>query len=90
MRSENRALLRERCRTVWLDVEPAEAARRVRGTGTIRPLLGAGPAEPRLDRLRRQRHRAYAEVSFARIDTTGRDPTAAAELVLERPQSPTP
>jgi len=83
MRSENRVLLREQCHTIWLDVEPAEAARRVRGLGPMRPMLGTGPAEQRLSELRRERHEAYAEVAVACIDTTGRDPDEVAELVLK-------
>src|SRR5436309_6382373 len=83
MRSENRLLLREQCHTIWLNVEPAEAARRVGGLGAIRPMLGTGPAEQRLTELKRERQEAYAEVAVAHIDTTGRDLDQVAELVLK-------
>ena len=83
LRPENRVLLRERCRTVWLDVAGAEAARRVRGEASVRPLLGDGPLEPRLEQLRHERMAGYAEVAVARVDTTGKDSTRVVELVLE-------
>src|SRR5262249_5628723 len=42
-----RAMLRTRCRVVWLEVAPAEAARRASAGGGRRPLLGGGePAAP--------------------------------------------
>ena len=46
----HRALLRTRCRAVWLEVDPAEAARRVAADGVMRPLLMPGPPRERLDR----------------------------------------
>jgi shikimate kinase len=72
IRDENRALLRERCDTVWLDVEPDEAVRRMGSTVAERPLLQGGAPAVRLAALARDRANAYAEVARARIETTGR------------------
>src|SRR5262245_3650554 len=46
----HRSLLRERCRVVWLEVSPAEAARRV-GSKSGRPLLAGGSPPGRLAEL---------------------------------------
>jgi shikimate kinase len=84
----NRARLSTRCRTVWLDVDPDVAARRVSGTPRLRPLLGEGPLAPRLERLLAERAAAYAVVACARVDTTDHDPEAAATLVLSCLEEP--
>ena len=78
----NRALLGRRCRTVWLDVEVEEAARRVEPARATRPLVQGGTLAGRLDQLLRERWRLYAAVAIARIDTTGRTIEDVAELVL--------
>ncbi len=78
----NRALLRD-CRTVWLDVEIAEAARRVETDRATRPLLQDGPLTERLDQLLAERGKLYAEVAIARIDTSRRNVDEVAGLVLE-------
>lgn len=83
---ERRRLLRERCRVVWLEVEPGEAARRVtRGTShpaSQRPLLaGAEPAE-RLRELLEERSPLYAEAAHVRVRTTGLRPGQVADAVL--------
>jgi shikimate kinase len=77
----HRALLREHCHVVWLEVSPAEAARRIGGSGT-RPLLAGGPAGPRLEALLAERGPLYAEVAHARIDTDGRTPEQVADAIL--------
>src|SRR5262245_47203768 len=43
-----RTLLRERCHVAWLEVSPAEAARRVARDGATRPLLAGEAPETRL------------------------------------------
>lgn len=73
-----RALLRARCRTVWLAVTPEEAARRVRATLGTRPLLAGGEPRARLEALLAERAALYAEVAERRIETTG---LGAAEVV---------
>ncbi len=78
----NRELLRERCHTVWLDVAPAIAAQRVAATSARRPLLGDGPAEPRLAALLAERAPGYAAVSIVRLDSSRHSPDAVAGLVL--------
>lgn len=79
----HRALLRARCRVVWLRVEPAEAARRVARDSTVRPLLaGAQPSE-RLAELLAVRLPLYEEVATFRVPTDGRSPEQVADAVLE-------
>ena len=76
-----RELLRRRCRTVWLEVSPREAARRVRQSGGTRPLLGQGDPEPRLVALAAERAPLYAEVADLRVTTDGRSPDEVAAAV---------
>ncbi len=79
----NRALLSGSCRTVWLDVEIEEGARRVEPERATRPLIQDGPLAARLDQLLRERGRLYAAVAVARIDTTGRSIDEVTGLVLD-------
>jgi len=76
-----RALL-EGCRVVWLEVSPAEAARRVASAAQRRPLLeGRDPAE-RLAELLSARERLYASAAHARVATDGRTAEQVADAVL--------
>ena len=77
-----RATLRDRCRVVWLEVTPAEAARRV-GAGASRPLLLGGDPAARLEALLAERAPLYAEVAHARVPTDGLTPGQVAARVLE-------
>jgi len=81
-----RRLLRERCRVVWLEVPPDEAARRVSQDALdptrTRPLLAGGPPAERLAVLLRERAPLYAEAAHVRIPTAGRAPEAVADAVL--------
>lgn len=79
----NRELLRARCRTVWLKVDPAEAARRVAADGPTRPLLESGSAEEALERLLLQRSFLYDEVAEVRVSTDARSAIEVAEAVLQ-------
>jgi shikimate kinase len=77
-----RALLRERCRVAWLEVSPAEAARRVAADPRTRPLLrGRDPAQE-LASLLAARRPLYEEVAFLRVATDGRTPEQVAAEVL--------
>ena len=78
-----RELLRRRCRTVWLEVSPREAARRVRHAGGTRPLLAHGDPEPRLEVLTAQRAPLYAEVADLRVSTDGRSADQVAAAVAQ-------
>ena len=78
-----RRRLRERCRVVWLEVSPAEAARRVGAGGGGRPLLEGGAPGPRLAALLAARVPLYAEVATARVATDGLDAGQVAARVLE-------
>jgi shikimate kinase len=77
----HRALLRERCQVVWLEVSPEEAARRV-GSATDRPLLAGAPPAARLRVLLAERAPLYAEVADRRVDTERHSPEAVADLIL--------
>ncbi len=83
-----RAILRDRCAVVWLEVSPAEAARRVAAQPGKRPLLaGTDPAE-RLAALLAERASLYAEVAHVRVATDGRTPGEVADAVLAALQAP--
>src|SRR5262249_12540860 len=56
----HRALLRAGCRVIWLQVSPAEAARRV-GAGDGRPLIAGGVPAERLASLLAERTSLYDE-----------------------------
>ena len=77
----HRAFLHDRCRVVWLEVSPAEAARRVGDAGG-RPLLAGAPPLPRLTDLLAARGPLYADVGHLRITTDGRTPEQVADAVL--------
>lgn len=82
-----RQLLRDRCRVVWLEVEPDEALRRVRAEGSgdparVRPMLAGGDPETRLRDLLRERTPLYAEAAHVRVPTAGRTPAEVADQVL--------
>jgi len=77
----HRALLREQCDVVWLEVSPAEAARRVGGTPG-RPLLAGAAPQARLEALLAERAPLYAQVAHRRVDTEGRSPEAVADAIL--------
>ncbi len=84
---ERRRVLRERCRVVWLEVSPAEAARRVsRGgvdPGRVRPLLAGGNAESRLEALLESRTPLYEQVAHVRVRTDGLSPDEVVARILE-------
>ena len=77
-----RRTLRDECETVWLEVTPEEAARRVGSAPGTRPLLAGGDPVARLTALLAERTPLYAEVASLRVDTDGRTPVEVAELVL--------
>jgi shikimate kinase len=66
-RESTAALLRPRSRLVWLQVSPAEAARRLGATASKRPLLSGDP-EVQLEELLRVRERYYVTADSS-IDT---------------------
>lgn len=77
----HRALLRDHCRVVWLEVSPAEAARRV-GDADGRPLLAGAPPVPRLTVLLAERAPLYAQVAHRRVSTDGRTAEQVADAVV--------
>lgn len=77
----NRALLRERCHVVWLQVSPDVAAIRIGHAGT-RPLLAGGPPATRLAEVLAEREPLYAEVAHQRIDTDRSSPQEVSDAIL--------
>jgi len=75
-----RATLRARCLTVWLEVAPDEAARRLGAGAAARPLLASDP-RARLAELLAARAPLYAEVADARVATDGLAPEEVAARV---------
>ena len=84
--AERRALLRERCRVVWLEVPAEEAARRVSAAAAdparSRPLLAGGPIAERLGQLLAERAPLYAEAAHVRVATAGLTPDEVASRLL--------
>lgn len=64
-------------RTVWLKVGPAEAARRLGGGRSTRPLLSDGDVVGRLEALLAERLPAYGEATYT-VETEGRAPEGVA------------
>jgi shikimate kinase len=81
LEASHRALLAERCHTVWLEVSAAEAWRRLHGSATVRPLLAHG-GELRLRELLAERSPLYAEVARIRVETDGRSAEEVAAAVV--------
>lgn len=79
---ENRALLRARCRVVWLEVAPGEAAHRMAAPGPRRPLIEGSEPAARLAAILAARTDAYAATAHVRVPTGGRDVAAVADAVL--------
>ncbi len=81
-----RALLRERCHVVWLEVAPEEAARRVTAQhadpARVRPLLAGEAPESRLRTLLEARAPLYEEAAHQRVTTQGRTPEQVADAVI--------
>lgn len=77
-----RARLKARCRTVWLEVSPETAAARIGDAAAARPLLHGAPLVPRLAELLAQRAPYYIEVAEARVPTDGRSVEQVAGAVL--------
>lgn len=67
LKPSSRTLLRDRCLTVWLDIDPAVAAERLRADGRVRPLLEGGVPEDVLQRLAGERGTLYDEVARMRV-----------------------
>lgn len=80
-----RSALHERCRVYWLEVTPAEAARRVRAQSAdgsaVRPLLAGGEPEARLAQILEARAAWYAEAAHERVLTDGRTPEQIADQI---------
>ena len=78
----NRVRLRESCRTVWLEVSPSEAGRRIAAGSASRPLLAGGPLEARLEALLRERGPLYESIAEVRVEAEGASPEEVAGRVI--------
>lgn len=77
-----RKQLREQCDVVWLEVSPAEAARRVGAEPAhTRPLLAGGAPQERLAEILAARRPLYEEVAVHREGTDGRTPREVAAAI---------
>lgn len=83
-----RSTLALRCRTVWLVVSPAEAARRLTGQERTRPLLAGANAEDRLAALLAEREVLYRAAARFRVMTDGLSADQVADAVLAVLASP--
>jgi shikimate kinase len=81
---EGRDRLERRCRVVWLEVTPAEAARRIGADGRTRPLLAGAEPRTTLERLLAERAALYASVALWRITTDGRTASEVADEIVKR------
>ncbi len=78
----SRALLAAHCVVVWLEVTPAEAARRLRDESETRPLLAGHDVGARLETLNRERAPRYASLAALRVPTDGLDPAGVADAIV--------
>lgn len=81
--------LKRRCRVVWLEVAPDEAARRLGPGAGTRPLLAGRDARAALERMLSERSPLYAAVAELRVGTGGRTPAEVADEI-ERRLTPVP
>jgi shikimate kinase len=89
LRPENRAVLRESGRVVWLRARPATLAARV-GDGRGRPLLeGSGDPHEALAALETARRPLYAEVADETIDVDDLSAEEVGERIVARTGSRT-
>lgn len=81
LRPENRELLIEHTRIIWLDAPAPQLEARLKAHDEERPLL-AGDLLARLETLRQQRARLYAATADLQLDTGGLTPEAVVEQIL--------
>lgn len=79
--AENRALLHQHSRVLFLDISVAEQLKRTEGD-TMRPLLMVGDKEKVLTALRLERQHWYQEIAHCSIQVDHLSPAAIVELVL--------
>jgi len=79
----SRTLLR-RCDVVWLEVGPAEAARRLGASAAARPLLAGDDVVSRLRQLLELRAELYRSLAVLRESTDDRTPADIADTLARR------
>ncbi len=83
VREENRRLLKEAGKVIYLKVSPEEALRRLEGDDT-RPLLKTDDPLERIRQLQDKRSLIYDEAADVVIDTDGKTPEQVADEILDR------
>jgi shikimate dehydrogenase len=83
VREENRRLLKEAGKVIYLKVSPKEALRRLEGDDT-RPLLKTDDPLERIRQLQDKRSLIYDEAADVVIDTDGKTPQQVADEILDR------
>lgn len=68
---ENRTLVRQRCRCVWLKASAETLAERLSGEAAVRPLLAGQDLRTRVEKLLAGREPVYREAADVVIDTDG-------------------
>jgi shikimate kinase len=82
--ARNRAVLKQRCRTVWLEISAEEALRRIGSGVEARPLLAVDQPQTALERQLEDRADYYKEVALWRVPTGGRNPGEVVGDILQR------
>ncbi len=81
LREENRKLLRQAGRVVYLKVSPGTVLNRLRGD-TTRPLLQGGDVKEKVENLMDSRNPVYERTAHITVETDGRFPEDIAEEIV--------
>lgn len=82
--AENRSLIRQHCRCVWLKATPQALSERLREEAAGRPLLAGQDLQNRVATLLAGRERMYREAADIVIDTDGISPEETIDRILEK------
>lgn len=83
MAEENRQLVRQHCRCVWLKASPTALAERLTHEAEGRPLLAGQDLQIRVATLLASREQTYREAADVAVDTDGVDPEETVERIIE-------
>ena len=86
--AENRALLRERSRCVWLRADAAVLRERMAADSTARPALLGGDAVAEIEELARRREPLYRGLAELAVDTTRCSPEALVGEIVAHGYTP--
>ncbi|MBQ3712209.1 MAG: shikimate kinase [Bacteroidales bacterium] len=83
MAEENRQLVRQHCRCVWLKASPTALAERLAHEAEGRPLLAGQDLRTRVATLLAGREGTYREAADVVVDTDGISPEETVERIIE-------